>query len=84
VPPVPHPEPPTSTLPASEIPVEHRWLATRYDISRELGRGGMAVVYLARDRETGDEVAVKAVAGIHLHDPEALGRFSREALFARV
>ncbi|HZF69200.1 MAG TPA: protein kinase, partial [Gemmatirosa sp.] len=49
---------------------------------RELGRGGMAVVYLARERGTGEEVALKVVAGIHLHDPEAIGRFAREARVA--
>ena len=39
-------------------------LAGRYDIERELGRGGMATVYLARDVRHGRHVAVKVL------DPE--------------
>jgi serine/threonine protein kinase/Flp pilus assembly protein TadD len=36
-------------------------LATRYVIERELGRGGMATVYLAEDRKHHRKVAVKAL-----------------------
>ena len=38
-----------------------RSLADRYPVSRELGRGGMAVVYLARDVKHGRDVAVKII-----------------------
>jgi serine/threonine-protein kinase len=34
-------------------------LASRYDVEREIGRGGMARVYLAQDRQHGRAVAVK-------------------------
>jgi Tol biopolymer transport system component len=36
-------------------------LADRYELKRELGRGGMATVYLARDRKHERDVAVKVV-----------------------
>jgi Tol biopolymer transport system component len=52
-------------------------LATRYHLTGELGRGGMATVYLARDLKHGREVAVKVVhpAVATLLGPE---RFLRE------
>ena len=34
-------------------------LSDRYEIGRELGRGGYSVVYLARDRRLNADVAVK-------------------------
>src|ERR1700722_11666797 len=42
--------------PQSEIGVV---LAQRYEVVRELGRGGMGVVYLCRDSVTGERVALK-------------------------
>jgi serine/threonine protein kinase len=56
-----------------------RELSAEYEVVRELGRGGMAVVYLARERGTGREVAIKLVRSIHLEDEDALARFAREA-----
>ncbi|MDB4884194.1 MAG: protein kinase [Gemmatimonadetes bacterium] len=52
-------------------------LAERYSLTRELGRGGMATVYLARDVKHGRDVAVKVV---HPAIAAALGadRFLRE------
>ena len=56
-----------------------RELEGEYELVRELGRGGMAVVYLARQRQTGAEVAVKIVHAKYVDDSEALARFEREA-----
>jgi serine/threonine-protein kinase len=50
-----------------------------YEIVRELGRGGMAVVYLVRERATGQERAIKVIHSRFLGDAEAVARFAREA-----
>jgi serine/threonine-protein kinase len=55
-------------------------LSDRYEVERELGRGGMATVYLARDLRHDRQVALKVL------DPElaaAIGRpLHREARIA--
>jgi serine/threonine-protein kinase len=56
--------------------------AGRYRVERELGRGGMATVYLAEDEELGRAVAVKVLPE-HLAGEEAFrARFVREARLA--
>ena len=50
-----------------------------FDLIRELGRGGMAIVYLMRERATGQERAVKVIHTKFADDGEALARFDREA-----
>src|SRR5215211_484120 len=52
-------------------------LAGRYRVDRQLGRGGMAAVYLAHDEKLDRRVAVKR---LHTDSPEdAARRFAREA-----
>lgn len=51
----------------------------RYIIISELGRGGMATVYRAKDPNFDREVAVKILPRTFLHDPQFRTRFEREA-----
>jgi serine/threonine-protein kinase len=51
----------------------------RYAIERELGRGGMAIVYLARDPNMDRQVAVKVLPRQFTFDPQFQARFQREA-----
>jgi len=54
-------------------------VTTRFQVKRELGRGGLGVVYLAQDLELGRDVALKAMRSAAAADPGARERFSREA-----
>lgn len=56
-----------------------RGFPSRFDVMGELGRGGMATVYLAMDRRVGREVAVKVLHENLLNDRDAVARFTREA-----
>ena len=51
----------------------------RFEIIEEIGRGGMGVVYRARDRNDGSFVALKVVLPVVATKPEDLARFIREA-----
>jgi serine/threonine-protein kinase len=51
----------------------------RYEITGELGRGGMATVYRARDPRFKRDVAVKVLPQEFLHQPTFRERFHREA-----
>jgi serine/threonine protein kinase len=51
----------------------------RYQIKKELGRGGMATVYRAFDPMFAREVAIKVLPRELLHNPQFHKRFAREA-----
>ena len=51
----------------------------RYDLVEELGRGGMSVVFRARDRQLDREVAVKVLHRFLADDADARQRLHREA-----
>jgi eukaryotic-like serine/threonine-protein kinase len=52
---------------------------TKYELFEELGHGGMATVYRARDKRLGREVAIKVIHP-HLRDTrEVVARFNAEA-----
>ena len=51
----------------------------RYELQRRVGRGGMAEVYLARDRLLDRPVAIKILFPEFATDPSFVARFRREA-----
>ena len=57
-------------------------LAGEYSLERELGRGGMGVVYLAREVQLNRLVAIKVLPGAMAERPELRERFLREARLA--
>jgi serine/threonine protein kinase len=57
-------------------------LGTQYEIVRQLGRGGMGAVYLARERSLERFVAIKVLRPDLADHPDALERFRREARIA--
>jgi len=50
-----------------------------YTVTREIGRGGMGVVYLGHDPRLARDVAIKALPDHLAEDPDRLARFEREA-----
>src|SRR5438094_6690159 len=56
--------------------------AGRYRVTRKLGGGGMADVYLAEDQELGRRVAVKILHDRYANDEQFVERFRREATHA--
>jgi tRNA A-37 threonylcarbamoyl transferase component Bud32 len=54
----------------------------RYEIVREIGRGAMAVVYLAHQTDLDRQVALKELAAFHAADPNFAERFVRESRYA--
>ena len=64
--------------------MDHLALPARFELDREIGRGGMAIVYRAHDNHLGRDVAIKVLSG-GLSGRVGVDRFQREiALMARL
>src|SRR4051812_29174532 len=62
-----------------ELDLVREALTSEYEIIEELGRGGMAMVYRAKDRQLEREVAIKVLPFSLAFDTEFVERFQREA-----
>jgi serine/threonine protein kinase len=60
-------------------PAERKPDLAKYEIQEEIGHGGMAVVYLARDKRLGRDVAVKLIHRHLRENAEVAARFVSEA-----
>jgi serine/threonine-protein kinase len=67
-----------SVLAEVEVP-DQQWRLGNYEILDEIGRGGMGVIYRARQRHSRRIVAVKRVLSYQADSHETLERFRREA-----
>src|SRR4051812_14961498 len=68
--------------PSTELLDFQAALAGEYSIQRELGRGGMGIVYLARDVQLDRDVAIKVLPSHLARDADSRERFLREARMA--
>src|ERR671933_26792 len=66
----------------SELETVRAALAADYDVVEEIGRGGMAIVYRARERALDRDVAIKILPLTLAGDAELVERFEREARIA--
>jgi hypothetical protein len=58
-------------------------MTERFTLIEKIGRGGMGVVWRARDEETGQIVALKLLHSAYSDDPDYVTRFERELELAR-
>jgi tRNA A-37 threonylcarbamoyl transferase component Bud32 len=63
----------------TEVSVVKNALKEEYEIVQELGRGGMAIVYKAREKQLERDVAIKVLPFSLAFDAEFVERFQREA-----
>ncbi|HET6266530.1 MAG TPA: protein kinase [Acidobacteriota bacterium] len=77
----------TDAAAVSQMPTTFVNVATimqdRYQVMKELGRGGMGIVFQALDKQLNEPVAVKILSPLLANDPEALERLKREVSAAR-
>ncbi len=73
------PEPVVTTSESELRTVVERALASAYELDREIGRGGMGIVYRARDRRLKRHVAIKLLPPELAYRSEIRSRFLREA-----
>ncbi len=73
------PDPVSSTSETELRQHVERALDSQYDVDREIGRGGMGIVYLARDRRLKRQVAIKLLPPELAFRSEIRTRFMREA-----
>src|SRR6476659_4636119 len=67
------------THPDAEFLALQAALAGEYSLQRELGRGGIGIVYLARDVQLDRDVAIKVLPSHMARTGESRERFLREA-----
>ncbi len=67
-----------SVLAEAEVEDTH-WQLGNYEVLEAIGRGGMGVIYRARQRYSRRIVALKRVLAYQAESPETLVRFRREA-----
>jgi eukaryotic-like serine/threonine-protein kinase len=70
---------PLETAEPSELDLVRGELEEEYEIIKELGRGGMAIVFHAKEKQLDREVAIKVLPFSLAFDKEFVERFQREA-----
>jgi eukaryotic-like serine/threonine-protein kinase len=63
----------------AEIDIVREALAEEYELLEEMGRGGMAIVYRARDKHLERDIAIKVLPFSLAFDGDFVERFTREA-----
>ncbi len=74
---------PAVSLPSGDPAQIGSLFADRYEVRRELGRGGMGIVYEAIDTRLKDRIALKVLMPHHAANPTVYERFLQEVRTAR-